>query len=145
MHKQLTAEDMNVNALRGMCCPCCGHQDSLRIEMTCTEVLDIYDDGNEAPSGDTIWGNQSYCECPECDFQGTVGDFTFREDPRFKDDDGGERAAAYMNFLQARWLLLACRVEMLEKGFGLRPPEQAWWTNIEDRQCRKAKIAGASR
>ena len=59
----------NVNALEGMSCPQCGHEDSFRI--TITTVAVVSDDGVES-MGDKEWDDSSSCSCSQCNHMATV-------------------------------------------------------------------------
>lgn len=50
-------------------CPRCGQYE--RFEITVKTVLEVTDDGQEDIS-DHEWDQNSFCQCPECEWQGTV-------------------------------------------------------------------------
>lgn len=52
-------------------CPKCGQYE--RFEITVKTVLEVTDDGQE-DIGDHEWDRDSFCRCPECGWQGTVGE-----------------------------------------------------------------------
>jgi hypothetical protein len=62
----------NTNCLSGMRCPQCANEASLRIEARI--VCAVTDDGSE-PTGDHHWDDDSFCHCPDCEFEGKVKDF----------------------------------------------------------------------
>lgn len=65
----------NKNCLEGMRCPKCENYGPFRIEISA--VVTMYDEGTEyIPGGDAEWMNGSYCQCLECDHEGTVEHFT---------------------------------------------------------------------
>jgi Zn ribbon nucleic-acid-binding protein len=77
MRKKITKTSKNTNCLRGMKCPECGQEDSLKIQATC--IFTVTDDGTEDEGYGHDWKNTSYCECPDCGHHGTVADFTIEE------------------------------------------------------------------
>jgi hypothetical protein len=69
----------NTNCLADIKCPKCGNDGSFRIEAVI--VCHVTDDGSE-PTGDHHWDKDSFCHCPECDFDGKVSDFYISMDTR---------------------------------------------------------------
>lgn len=65
----------NENVLQGMCCPQCGAYGPFKILATKTGWAHAYDDGTCDFNGDVEWEDNSPCECPACQFSGTVSDF----------------------------------------------------------------------
>lgn len=67
----------NQNCLEGMACPECGSEGPLQI--SATVLVEVHDDGVEGlPRGGGEgyqWASDSYCRCPQCEHEGTVGDF----------------------------------------------------------------------
>jgi hypothetical protein len=64
----------NTNCLQGMQCPKCKSLEPFAIEVTTT--FSVSDEGTGDQLGDTHWDNDSYCECCQCVFIGTVKDFS---------------------------------------------------------------------
>lgn len=64
----------NTNCLEGMRCPSCGNEDEFRIEMVIT--VKVTDEGTEDMGGDYYWDKDSWCFCPQCEWDGTVKDFS---------------------------------------------------------------------
>lgn len=64
----------NEHILEDIACPSCGHRESFRIEAQILAL--VFDDGTERDESDCDWADDSYCQCCECGFRGTVGDFT---------------------------------------------------------------------
>jgi hypothetical protein len=64
----------NTNCLQGMQCPKCESLEPFAIEVTTT--FRVFDDGTDDQIGNTNWEEDSYCECCQCVFAGTVKDFT---------------------------------------------------------------------
>lgn len=62
----------NENCLKGMKCPACGHERTLKIEIL-TWML-VFDDGTDV-NEDTLWDDHSQCSCPECGHRGKVYEF----------------------------------------------------------------------
>lgn len=50
-------------------CPKCGQYE--RFEIAAETLLEVTDEGSEDIGGHE-WGDQSFCRCPECEWQGTV-------------------------------------------------------------------------
>jgi hypothetical protein len=72
-HKETTVA--NSNALAGLYCPQCGSTEPFRLEVTQRVV--VWDAGID-PLGEESsprWTDASYCQCSECDADGTVADF----------------------------------------------------------------------
>jgi hypothetical protein len=64
----------NSNCLSGLQCPKCGSLEPFAIGVTTT--FRVYDSGTDNQLGNTEWDDDSYCECCQCVFTGTVKDFT---------------------------------------------------------------------
>jgi hypothetical protein len=64
---------MNTNCLKGIQCPECGSEGPFVIEVSTTVLMS--DDGWDENVSDTIWEDDSYCRCDNCDRVGDVGDF----------------------------------------------------------------------
>lgn len=64
-------------SLEGMMCPKCGNYERLRIAITHTLSVDY--EGIDGGEGYCDWGADSYCDCPECDFDGIVENFTITD------------------------------------------------------------------
>lgn len=62
----------NTNCLAGMKCPQCGSLEPFRIETT---TVMAWTDEGEGEYASPEWTDDSYCECLECDYQGSVADF----------------------------------------------------------------------
>jgi Zn ribbon nucleic-acid-binding protein len=77
MPNTITKTSSNTNCLRGMKCPKCGQEDSLKIEATCLFI--VTDDGLEDEGYGHEWDDTNYCECPNCAHHGSVADFTIEE------------------------------------------------------------------
>lgn len=67
-------EDRNDNCLAGMKCPECGSLEPFVIE--CKACVLMHDEGSDEV-GNLDWENDSFCKCEECEFHGTVSDFSF--------------------------------------------------------------------
>src|SRR5208282_1322179 len=63
----------NTNCLEGMKCPKCGSLEPFKIEIS--TLVKIFDDGTDDDLGNHSWGDNSYCECCECAYAATAGDF----------------------------------------------------------------------
>jgi hypothetical protein len=61
----------NTNCLAGMQCPSCKSDGPFKI--AATALFTIHDDGT-GEFGDVEYDGGSYCECPQCDFDGIVDD-----------------------------------------------------------------------
>ena len=64
---------MNENCLVGFECPECKQADAFKINVS--GIVLMHDDGCDGLEGDTEWDKNSYCECPECKYSGSVKDF----------------------------------------------------------------------
>ena len=64
----------NSNCLTGMQSPKCKSLEPFAIGITTT--VRVFDDGTDDQLSDTHWDDDSYCECCQCAFAGTVADFT---------------------------------------------------------------------
>ena len=64
---------MNENCLLGFQCPRCGSCGPFYIEARALVL--VHDDGTDYPKGELDWGDESYCECYNCEVYGTVKDF----------------------------------------------------------------------
>lgn len=64
----------NENCLEDIACPECANRDQFRIEMR--SIFTLRDDGTDNYE-DTEWGRSDYCQCPQCQHEGKVRDFTF--------------------------------------------------------------------
>lgn len=62
----------NTNCLEGMECPECKSNGPFKI--AATALFTLYDDGTDE-FGDLEYDDGSYCECPQCGFDGIVDDF----------------------------------------------------------------------
>lgn len=60
----------------GLCCPKCGEDDHLMVEIT--TMARLHYDGTEIV-GDDVWGQDSTCGCTDCNTWATVKDFTVTE------------------------------------------------------------------
>jgi hypothetical protein len=94
----------NTNCLEGIRCPQCGQED--RFMIASKIIAEVTDDGAEVASPmygiGFEWDDDSYCRCPECDFEGTLNDFrNLPPDPDGKNDDRAAWAAAALaTFMQ---------------------------------------------
>jgi hypothetical protein len=68
----------NTNCLEGMQCPQCKSFEPFNIEVK--TMIKVFDSGT-GDHGNTDWDEDSLCECCECDFSGTVADFTEKAAP----------------------------------------------------------------
>lgn len=59
------------NILDGMACPKCKQDENFDISVT--SLVTFTDDGTEDSQG-YEWGEDSYINCPECDWEGMVKD-----------------------------------------------------------------------
>ena len=64
---------MNSNCLKGFKCYRCGSEEPFIIQIVTT--VKMYDDGSELLDTAIEWDDQNYCECCNCHYYGTVGDF----------------------------------------------------------------------
>lgn len=62
----------NVNCLQGITCPLCGNDAIVNIEIK--SLAAVTDEGAET-FGDMEWDGDSFAECPECDYCGTLAEF----------------------------------------------------------------------
>jgi hypothetical protein len=62
----------------GLCCPECGDDQELLVEVTTT--VRILADGTD-PCGDTSWNGASHIRCDGCGHSGTVEGFTVKGRP----------------------------------------------------------------
>ena len=69
----------NENTLTDMICQECGNEDVFLIAVE--QMTKVTDDETDH-YGDTEWFQTTYCRCNECDFAGTVADFTYSEDKK---------------------------------------------------------------
>ncbi len=60
----------------GLCCPRCGDDDRLMVEIR--TMARLRRDGTETV-GDHAWGLDSACGCTDCDYWATVSSFTVTE------------------------------------------------------------------
>ena len=63
----------NTNCLEGLACPKCKSFGPFAID--CKAFFDVNDDGTDN-ARDVRWDGYSTAVCKECDFSGTVKDFT---------------------------------------------------------------------
>jgi hypothetical protein len=73
----MSIKTANSNCLSGMQCPKCHSLEPLKIEVK--TIVAVFDDGTD-DHGDTHWDDDSYCECCECGFCGTVKDFAVAQE-----------------------------------------------------------------
>lgn len=74
-NSQAPDKNGNNNCLRGFECPKCGNHEILRIQLTtCMRMADDGEDGH----GELEYNDESYCDCPDCAYHGTVKDFYIR-------------------------------------------------------------------
>lgn len=59
--------------IEGMRCPKCGNFE--RFKIVGTQLYRVSADGTDDAGGEIEWDNDSLAVCPDCSFQGTVGDF----------------------------------------------------------------------
>lgn len=68
------------NCLEDIACPKCGQRDEFVVQALLH--VGLRDEGTDAYSdstkhyGDTDWGPNSFCRCPDCDYEGKVRNFT---------------------------------------------------------------------
>lgn len=68
----------NSNCLEGLRCPKCKQEDALKIEARV--IVYVTDEGTEATDdGHYDWDHDSFCHCPECDFDGKLSDFYIKD------------------------------------------------------------------
>lgn len=72
------------NILKGFCCPECGNEESFWIYGS-GKML-VYDDGVDEVENPE-WDASSECECPECDYRGSVSSFKKGRRPSGDEDD----------------------------------------------------------
>ena len=80
----------NTNCLEGIRCPKCAQED--RFMIAAKIIAEVTDDGADVASpmyGNGFeWDDDSYCRCPECDFEGKLKDFRkLPPDPDGMNDD----------------------------------------------------------
>jgi hypothetical protein len=63
----------NINCLAGMQCPKCRSFGPFNIAVK--TMMKVFDNGTDG-HGDKDWDTGSFCECCECEFSGTVADFS---------------------------------------------------------------------
>ena len=63
----------NTNCLEGFKCPKCNSEGPFRIEVS--TVMTVTDNGTEGDGADHEWDENSYCECPKCDYANIVKTF----------------------------------------------------------------------
>ncbi len=68
----MSAESKNTNCLEGVACPKCGQDDYMRVQGTAVFILT--DDGTDDHAG-ACYDDDSWANCPECNFTGTLKDF----------------------------------------------------------------------
>lgn len=74
---------MNTNCLEGMRCPKCGQEDEILVQGT--SWLSLKDEGSDFYAAstkgisDVEYHDDSLAACPECDYQGELGDFKVKE------------------------------------------------------------------
>jgi hypothetical protein len=97
----------NSNCLENVCCPKCGQDD--RFIIAASVFAEVTDDGADVASpkfGNGFeWDDESYCRCPECEFEGKLKDFRMKPglppDPDGMNDDRSAWAgAALVIFMQ---------------------------------------------
>ncbi len=66
----------SVRSTFGLCCPQCGGDQYLQIQVT--TMADLSPDGSE-PTGDQEWQEDSFIRCRACNHTGTVKNFTAKE------------------------------------------------------------------
>jgi hypothetical protein len=95
----------NTNCLEGDRCPNCGQDDRLLI--TGAAEFSVTDSGSEA-LGDHAWGDDNPARCPQCGYDGTLGNFRIPgglpPDPEGMNDD------------RARWAGVALAAFRSETG-----------------------------
>lgn len=67
---------MNVKHLKGRACPKCGYDEHLRVEAKAVFIID--DAGTEDHAG-ARYDEDSWANCPECNYTGTWKDFKLGE------------------------------------------------------------------
>jgi hypothetical protein len=86
----------NTNCLENVCCPKCEQED--RFMIAANVIAEVTDDGADMASpmyGNGFeWDEESYCRCPECDFEGKLKDFHKLPNlPPDPDGKSGDRSA----------------------------------------------------
>ena len=71
-----TDKNGHSNCLYGLACPQCGFADYLNVEVR--TILELHDSGTDG-FNDTHWDENSFCACPECNYEGTVARFRIEE------------------------------------------------------------------
>jgi hypothetical protein len=97
-----------VNCLKGMACPSCSQHEEFKIEAAA--IFTVTDDGTDSFS-DVAWCAESYVECPECGWIGTVKDLYVA---------GGKpvgKVLALPTLPPLRSKTCGCGEELDEKGF----------------------------
>ena len=61
----------NTNCLEDRACPSCGQSDKLKVDVR--TLMELTDEGT-GYHGDTEYGDDAYCECPQCGWHGSWGD-----------------------------------------------------------------------
>ena len=67
----------NDNLLYRMECPKCGQHKHFIID--CSQTMDVYDDDMRGVGDGLDFHEDSYCRCPDCDYNGKVREFSFGE------------------------------------------------------------------
>lgn len=74
----------NTNCLEDFRCPACGYTESFRLVATC--VIKLYDSGIE-DSEEFEWEDRNWCQCCNCGHDGSVSDFSIKNQNRISEDD----------------------------------------------------------
>jgi hypothetical protein len=74
----MSTQTANTNCLGGMQCPKCKILEPFAIKVPTT--FRVFDEGTDDQVRAADWDENSYCECCECTFTGTVKDFTIAKE-----------------------------------------------------------------
>lgn len=66
----------NINCLESIACPKCTNDAEIVIAVT--TLARVTDDGAET-HGDMEWDGDSFAECPQCEYRGTLAEFRTQE------------------------------------------------------------------
>jgi hypothetical protein len=97
----------NTNCLENIACPRCGHEDPFQIVVTA--VATVTDDGAEV-TRTLDWHDRSFTSCPECQLDGSLGDFRIPQAASLPSDPEG------MNATRASWANIAIRAFQAATG-----------------------------
>ncbi len=68
---------MTVRETWGMACPSCGSDESISVEVSV--IMNLSSDGTSDTGGDHVWGDDNFCLCGACRFEGVVCNFRIKQ------------------------------------------------------------------